>query len=257
MEIVYILGSIAIVSLVSLVGVFTLSTNEGRLKKMLFLLVSLSIGALLGDAFLHLIPESYEKINNPILISFLIMLGMISFFILERLLRWHHHHSESSAEDLKYHHGKKTDHLGKLILISDGLHNFIDGIVIGASYMVSVEIGIATTLAVILHEIPQEIGDFGVLIHSGYKVKEALFFNFLSAIFAFGGAMLILSIRSVPDYLLSYILPFTAGTFIYIAASDLVPELHESGEKEFKNILYELLGIGIGFGAMYALLFLE
>ena len=257
MEIVYILASVGVVSLISLVGVFTLSINEARLKKMIFFLVSLSIGALLGDAFLHLIPESYEKINDPVLISFLIVLGLISFFVLERLLRWHHHHSESSEKDLEYHRGKKADHLGKLILISDGLHNFIDGIVIGASYLVSTEIGVATTLAVILHEIPQEIGDFGVLIHSGYKIKEAVFFNFLSAVLAFGGAILILSLRSVPDYLMNYILPFTAGTFIYIAASDLVPELHESGKKEFKNILYELIGISIGFGAMFALLFLE
>lgn len=256
MEIIYILGSVMAVSLISLVGVFTLSVNEERLKRMLFFLVSLSIGALLGDAFFHLIPESYEKISNPTLVSSLILLGIISFFVLERFLRWHHHHNQSPAEDLR-HHGKNANHLRNLILISDGLHNFIDGIVIGASYLISIEVGIATTIAVMLHEIPQEIGDFGVLIHSGYKVKEALFFNFFSGILAFGGALLILSMRSIPDHLLSYILPFAAGIFIYIAASDLVPELHEGGKKEFKKILYELIGIGIGFGAMYALLFLE
>ncbi len=246
--------SVTIVSLVSFAGVLTLSINEKRLKQMLFLLVSLSVGALLGDAFFHLIPESYEKIENSALVSFLIILGMLAFFIIERVLHWHHH--ESSQAELEEHENK-IGHLGKLILVSDGLHNFLDGIIIGISYLASTEIGITTTIAIILHEIPQEIGDFGVLIHSGYGKKKALFFNFLSALSAFGGAILLLSFRSIPESFLNAMLPFTAGTFLYIASSDLVPELHKNSKGNLKNIIYELIGIGIGLFAMYMLLFLE
>src|SRR3989344_3801717 len=194
-----------------------------------------------------------KKIQNPETISFLIIFGILVFFMLEKVLRWHHHHDDvshkSDREDPKY--------LGRLILISDWLHNFIDGVVIGASYFISKEVGLATTLAVLLHEIPQEIGDFGVLIHSGYRVRQALWFNFLSALTAFGGAILVISLGSFPKYILDGVIPFAAGTFIYIASSDLVPELHKQSGKKFGTVFKELIGICVGVLVMYTLLFLE
>ena len=252
-NILYILGSVGAVSLISFAGVLTLSFREERLARIVFMFVAVATGALLGDAFLHLIPEAYEKIKNPETISLLIILGMLVFFVLEKVLRWHHHHDdmshESDREDPKY--------LGRLILISDGLHNLIDGVVIAASYFISVEIGLATTLAVILHEIPQEIGDFGVLIHSGYRPRQALWFNFLSAATSLAGAILVIALGSFPEYILDWVIPFAAGIFIYIASSDLVPELHRSSGKKFGTVFKELLGICVGILVMYALLFLE
>jgi len=250
----YILGSVVLVSIVSLAGVLTVSLRQERLMRALSFLIPLAVGALLGDAFFHLIPESFEETRNPAMISFLLFSGVISFFFLEKFLRWHHHATKelfpaaTSGED-------NPKHLGHLILISDGFHNFIDGVIIGVSYLVSIEVGIATTLAVILHEIPQEIGDFGVLIYAGYKRATALFYNFLSALTAVAGAMLVIIIGSLPEALIQGVVPFAAGIFIYIASSDLVPELHRNGKN--KSMLPEIVGIGIGALAMYLLLFLE
>lgn len=251
----YIIGSVALISSVSFAGVFALSLSENRLRKVLFVLVSLAIGALLGDAFLHLIPESFKSIKDPSIAAFLIIGGMLFFFILEKLLRWHRHHEElgvSDDDDVK-----DSKHIGRLILIGDGLHNFIDGIIIGVSYLVSIELGIATTLAIILHEIPQEIGDFGVLLHAGYRRKTALLFNFFSALGAFGGAIIVIIFGSIPEQLTNGILPFAAGVFIYIAGSDLVPELHKNVGTKLKITFYEVVGISIGVLAMYALLLFE
>jgi len=249
METLYILGSVAIVSLVSLTGAFTLSFREEWLKKILFLLVSLAIGALLGDAFLHLIPESYADTENPIIVSFLILSGIFIFFLLEKVIRWHHH------GPLRDPHG--THHLGRMVIISDSFHNFIDGIIIAISYMVSIEIGIATTIAIILHEIPQEMGDFGVLIHAGYEKGKALLFNLLSGATAFGGAVLVLLIGTPSEFILNSALSFVAGVFIYIAMADLVPELHKGENGKLLNVILELIGITIGVFAMFILLFLE
>lgn len=246
----YILGSVAAVSLVSLAGALALSWRQERLMRALVFLVPLAVGALLGDAFFHLIPESFEESQNPAMVSFLLFLGVITFFILEKFLRWHHHHPPGIHEEYE-----SPKHLGQLILISDGIHNFIDGIIIGVSYLAGIEIGIATTLAVILHELPQEIGDFGVLVYSGYKRITALFYNLLSALMAVAGALIVIAFGSLPEQFIQGIIPFAAGVFIYIASSDLVPELHRNGKK--KNLLPEIAGIGLGMLAMYLLLFLE
>ena len=140
-------------------------------------------------------------------------------------------------------------------LFGDGLHNFIDGLIIGASYLASVPIGIATTVAVILHEIPQEIGDFGVLIHGGFSKSKALFFNFFSAVTAVLGAVVALVVSSSIENITMFLIPFAAGGFIYIAGSDLIPELHK--EVKIKNSLLQLLFFVLGLIVMYSLLFLE
>src|SRR3989344_3083381 len=158
----YSIASVVIVSFVSLAGIFAISLKENVLRKCVFLTVSLAVGALLGDAFIHLIPEAFESIGQPILVSVAVIAGILVFFIIEKFLHWHHHALGEES-------GETIHPSGQMILISDGVHNFIDGLIIGASYLVGVEVGIATTIAVILHEIPQEIGDFGVLLHAGFS----------------------------------------------------------------------------------------
>src|SRR3989338_3881404 len=173
----YILGSVALVSLVSFVGVLSISFQQKNLTRALSFLIPLAVGTLLGDAFFHLIPQSFSGAGESMIASLSIILGILSFFFLEKFLRWHHHFVEVSPIEVGSHTDGK--HLGSLILISDGLHNFIDGVIIGVSYLLGIEVGIATTIAIIMHEIPQEIGDFGILIYAGYSRTSALFYNFL------------------------------------------------------------------------------
>jgi zinc and cadmium transporter len=243
----YAILSVIVVSLVSLIGVFTLSLKEERIRKYMFILVSLAVGALLGDAFIHIIPEAFEVSANATTTALCIIAGILIFFIIEKFLHWHHH-----GEDLEHDH---VHPVGKLILISDGVHNLIDGIIIGAAYLVSIEVGVATTIAVILHEIPQEIGDFGVLLHAGYSKQKALWFNFLSALSAIVGVVIALVIGENSNVFINSILPIAAGGFIYIALSDLIPELNKI--KSGKQSIYQILVVIIGVLAMVALVALE
>ncbi len=243
----YTLLSVVVVSLISLVGIFTLSLREEILRKHISLFISLAIGALLGDAFIHLIPEALEASSNAVSTSVLIITGIFSFLILEKFLHWHHH-----GEDAGDQH---VHPLGKLILISDGVHNFLDGIIIGASFLVSVPVGIATTVAVILHEIPQEIGDFAVLLHAGYSKARALWLNFLSALAALAGAGAFFLLGSLAESFTSWFLPLSAGGFIYIAVADLIPELHKTNKA--KHSILQLIAVVIGVAAMVGLTWLE
>lgn len=244
---IYTLVSVAIVSLVSLVGVFTLSLKEEILRKYVFVFISIAVGALLGDAFIHLIPEAFENSSSSTLVSILIIVGILLFFIVEKLLHWHHHGEDKDDCDIHP--------VGKLILMSDGFHNFLDGIIIAASFMVSIPIGIATTIAVILHEIPQEIGDFAVLLHSGYTKKQALWLNFLSAVMAVFGAVVFFLLGSMAESVSSWLVPIAAGGFIYIAVADLIPELHKT--KEFKRSTIQVAVVIVGVLIMSVLTFLE
>lgn len=243
---IYTLFSVILVSLISLCAVFFLSWSEMKLKKILFILVSFAVGGLFGDAFIHLIPESFHKVGGSLSTSLYILTGILLFFILERFIHWRHCHNPECGE---HAHPMVT-----INLIGDGIHNAIDGILIGASYLMSIPLGIATTIAVILHEIPHEIGNFGVLVHGGLTAKKALFFNFLSALTAILGAVAFLIIGSAVKGVSTAIVPITAGGFVYIAGSDLIPELkHE--EKLGKSIL-QLVSILLGIGMMSLLKFL-
>lgn len=242
------LGSVLLVSLISLIGIFTLSLKDSFIKGMTFVLVGVATGALLGDAFIHLIPEAFEETTNPIFLSLTIIGGMLIFFVLEKFLHWHHHQGLEGSEP-------EIHPVGKMILVSDGVHNFVDGLIIAASYLVSVEIGIATTIAVILHEIPQEIGDFGVLLHSGYSKMKALFYNFISALFAVLGAAVALLLGGATEGFTAWLVPLAAGGFIYIALTDLIPELHKT--TSVRHSLLQLLAVIIGVGAMLAILLIE
>jgi zinc and cadmium transporter len=257
MNMLYAFVSVMVVSLIAFVGLFTLTLGERLLRRTLFLLVSLSVGALFGDAFIHLIPEAFETVTNPTLVSLSILAGIGLFFVLEKFLHWHHNHGADVDEVV---HGHEHDHskikpVGYLVLVSDGFHNFIDGLIIGASYMVSMEVGIATTIAVMLHEIPQEVGDFGVLLHAGFSKMKALFYNFLSACAAILGVLATVFIGEVSDQVSHLITAFAAGGFIYIAGSDLVPELQKTAGTK-KSVL-QFIAIGLGIALMYGLLFFE
>ncbi|KKW05343.1 MAG: hypothetical protein UY41_C0055G0006, partial [Candidatus Moranbacteria bacterium GW2011_GWE1_49_15] len=201
----YTIASVLIVSVVSLIGVMTLSLGKNTLEKILILLVSFSAGTLLGDAFIHLIPESMEGGNGAV--------------VLEKFIHWRHCHEAGCPEH--------SHALPSMILVGDGLHNFIDGMIIAASYLISIPVGIATTIAVLFHEIPQEIGDFGVLVHGGFSKTKALFYNFASASTSVLGAVLVLVASSYSENAEIFLVPFAAGGFIYIATADIIPELHK------------------------------
>ncbi len=243
----YSLASVVVVSLISLVGIAAIAMDEKRLNRLLTFLVSFAVGGLFGDAFIHILPDAYEHVSSSYVVSFGVLGGILIFFVLEKFIYWRHCHA--GVCDL---HDKPVIWVN---LIGDGLHNFIDGIVIGASYCVSIPIGLTTTLAVVLHEIPQEIGDYAILVSGGLSRLKALFLNFLCACVAILGTILALwlgpSIKDFP-YLM---LPLTAGGFIYLAGSDLIPELHK--EVDVGRSLLQLVSVILGIAVMALLLLLD
>ena len=243
---IYSLVSVLIVSSISFLGLLTLSIKIDKLKKILLYMVSFSAGALFGDAFIHLLPEIIEEVGFGLNISIYVMFGIGFSFIIEKFIHWRHCHIPDSKEHVHP--------FAMMNLFGDGVHNFIDGIIIAASYLVSVPVGIATTLAVILHEIPSEIGDFGVLLHGGFSKGKALFYNFITALTAVLGAIVSLLISSYVENITIFLIPFAAGSFIYIAGSDLIPELHK--EVEVKKSLLQFIAIVLGVLVMFLLLFL-
>ena len=244
---IYALLSVFLISLISFVGVFTLGIKAQRLKKVLIYFVSFSAGALFGDVFIHLLPEVVEEHGFGLNIGIGVLVGIVLFFILEKFVHWQHCH----VPEEKGHVHPFT----YSILVGDALHNFIDGLIIGASYLVSVPAGVATTLAVALHEIPQEIGDFGVLIHGGFSKGKALMLNFLSALTAVLGVIVALALSGTIESISLILVPIAAGGFIYIAGSDLIPELHKHSEK-FGESLGHLIVFILGILVMGLLLFL-
>jgi zinc and cadmium transporter len=234
------LVSTLVVCVASFAGVLFLAFKMKLLQRIVFVLVSFAVGALFGNAFFLAIPESQEMLGNNLHVGLFVVGGILLMFVVEKLIHWQHNHNVDQIKD--------EAPLGYISLFADGVHNFIDGILIASSWMVSPEIGLATTLAVIAHEIPQEISDFGVLIHAGFSRKKALFFNFLSACTAVFGALVTLWIGSEFVNVSGYILPFAAGGFIYLAGSDLIPELHR--EKSIRKNLLQLVVIVIGLALM-------
>ena len=253
---VYALISVFVVSLISIIGVFALSLNQKILNKSIFLLVSLAVGALFGDAIIHLIPEAFERVENPARISLFIIIGIISFFVLEKFLRWSHSH-EYDYEGVERDQEKVSavKPIGSLIIASDSIHNLIDGMIIGVSYLISIEIGITTTVAIILHEIPQEISDFALLIYAGYSNTKALLLNFVSSLFAVVGTIIVFVFDSSVESFVPLMIAFAAGGFLYIAGSDLVPEIHKTSD--IKESLQQFIAIIIGIAIMFLLLVFE
>ena len=207
-------------------------------------MISFSAGAMFGDAFLHLLPETVAEHGFTLSVSLSVLGGIIGFFVIEKLIHWRHCHmpiTENHVHPFAW-----------MNLVGDGVHNFIDGLIIGASYLVSIPVGIATTIAVILHEIPQEIADFGVLLHGGFSKKKALLVNFLTALTALLGGVLALILSHYIEGITVFLVPFAAGGFIYIAGSDLIPELHK--EVKFSRSVLQVVSFVCGIGIMLLLL---
>jgi zinc and cadmium transporter len=248
------LGSVVMVSLVSFVGLIFLSRGRSRLDALLMYLVSLAAGVLLGTAFFHLIPEAFEILGGSVRLPVYVLAGFLGFFFLERFLWAHHHgHGEEPVTGRDCHENavegpvvpglpppphdpdreppRRARPVVVMSLVGDGLHNFIDGMLIAAAYGVSPGLGFVTTGAVLLHEVPQEAGEFGVLVRGGLSVEKALWLNFLSASMAIVGALVALVAGAGSSGFTVALVPVTAGTFIYIAAADLIPELHHKHER--------------------------
>jgi len=236
-DLVAILASVTVVSLISFIGVIFIGLKESLLRRIVMVLVGFASGTLLGGAFFDLLPEAVNMINPPITIFYFVILGIIVFFCIEKFLHWRHcHEEECQVHTFAY-----------ISLVGDGVHNFIDGMIIAATFVFSFELGLITTLAVISHEIPQEIGDFGVLIYGGFGKRKALTYNFISALTAILGAIVtyyVVYLRN--NYTL--LVPFAAGGFIYIAATDLMPELHKKSHAG--ESIIQLLSILFGLGLM-------
>lgn len=234
--------SILFVSLLAFAGIIFLVLKFKLFQRIQTLLLSFAIGTLLGGAFLHLIPESLEHGHNS-LAPIMIIVSIVAFFILEKYLHvLRHHHPQKN--------GIRT--FGPLNLFADGMHNFLDGILIAAAYKVDIHTGIIATAAVLAHELPQEIGDFAVLIQAGYSKRKALFFNFISALSAFAGGLIVLIFPDTGLEVSHYILPLAAGGFIYIALADLVPELNI--QASLKKSIFQVLALLLGIFVMILLL---
>jgi zinc and cadmium transporter len=242
------------VSCIALVGLFTFSIKKDVIEKISFALVAVAAGTFLGDAFFHLLPESIELAGISNLKEILIfpVFGILTFFVLEEVIHWHHHLTEEV--DIIGKEVKKHIHpMAITNLVGDGLHNFLDGVAIAASFSISSQLGVATVLAIVLHEIPQEFADFGILTYSGLKRKSALIWNFISGLLSVLGVIVFQLFASSFDNIEKYILATIAGVFIYIATTDLFPEIHRNKRVDYLQIFYVIAGILI----MYSLTVIE
>jgi len=210
----WIVGSGLLMSAIAMVGSLTLVLSEQTLQRILLPLVAFSAGSLLGGAFFHMIPTGLASGLDDITVYILVLAGFSMFFGLEQFLHWHHcHRAETGC--------KKP--LTYLVLIGDGLHNFLGGLAVAGTFLIDIRLGIVTWLAAAAHEVPQELGDFGVLVHGGWSRRQALFYNTLSALTFLLGSIIAYFASFRID--VSFLIPFAAGNFIYIGASDLIPEI--------------------------------
>ncbi|NJO91680.1 MAG: ZIP family metal transporter [Chloroflexia bacterium] len=241
--ILYALLSATIVSLVAFIGILFLAFKTEKLQKIVFILVSFAVGSLFGSAFFVLIPESYHLMPDSFVPGLMIVAGVLTMFILEKFIHWRHGHNVQYIP--------KEASLGYVSLMTDSLHNFVDGVLIASAWAVSPEVGMVTTLSVIIHEAPQEISDFGILIYAGFSKKRALLFNFLAAVTALLGVLFTAWLGHYFENITNYILPMAAGGFIYLAGSDLIPQLHK--EKSTKKNLIQFVAIVAGFAMMFVI----
>lgn len=237
MILLYILLSVFLISLISLVGIFTLSLKKDFLKKTTRLLVAFAAGSFLGLVFFDLIPELVEKGTEAALIY--VLFGIILFFIVEGFVHWHHCHN----------HGVGAKPITYVNLLGEAVHNFIDGAVLAAAYLINIPTGIATTAAIIFHEIPQEISDFVILLHGGFSRKKALLANFLVALTAVAGAITAYLFSNILEQSTLVLLGIAAGGFMYMATTDILPELHK--EEESGKMVSQFLAFLIGIAVMF------
>ncbi len=229
--------------LIAFIGAFSLLISKKSLGKLLLILVAFSAGALISGAFFHLIPESLQE-NSPMFVFSYVIIGFIGFFVMEKFLHWHHCHK-----------GKCEVHpVSHLILYGDGIHNFIDGLIIAAAFIISIPFGIITSLLILAHEIPQELGDFGVLIYGGFSRKKSLIYNFIAQLTCLLGGIIGFFFSSALEFS-RFLIPFAAGGFIYISASDLIPEIRKEPSL-LKSLLYiSVFIIGLVLLILFKVLF--
>lgn len=245
MNVWYAFISVMLVSFTSVVVGLPLLMKKKISNGLLIFLLSMSVGVLLSVVFIDFLPEVYEH-GESLFASLYIILGFLVMFILEKLI--HYHHSKKCENDNCGH--SHAYNVAPINLIGDGIHNFIDGLVIVASYSVNIGVGIATTISIIFHEVPQEIADFGVLLYSGLSKKKVLLFNALSALTSVVGMGLGFFLLSYYESINTFIIPFASGNFIYIAASNLVPQLHR--HCKLKDTLLHIGAIVLGVGVIVA-----
>ncbi|MCK4892169.1 MAG: ZIP family metal transporter [Candidatus Pacebacteria bacterium] len=240
-EFIYAIVAVLAVSAISLVGLFTISLKKKFLDKIILILVAFAAGSLLGAAFFEILPEAIAHGEKNIFAY--VFLGLMIFFMMERYIYWHHCHKDNC----KKHYHPMT----YLNLAGDAIHNFVDGALIAASFAVSVPLGITATFAITAHEIPQEIGDFAILIHGGFSRAKALLFNFISALFAVLGVIAAFFFINSIENLIPFILAIAGGGFIYIATADLIPEIHKETNK--KNIIIQSMALISGVAVIFIL----
>jgi zinc and cadmium transporter len=231
--------AVAAVSAIPLIGVVAFVVRPERLQQATLYLLSLAVGALLGSAFYHLLPEAFARPAPGLSPSLLVLVGFIGLFLLEKFLWAHQHPVPESRVGLPP--------LAILNLTGDGLHNFVDGMVIAASFSAHPSLGVSTTLAVVLHEVPRELGDFGILIYSGLSIRRAVLWHLAVGSLAIAGTVVTLLLGRWVLGLTSALLPIAAGNFIYIAASDLIPELQRDrrAATSIRQVIVVLVGIGL------------
>jgi zinc and cadmium transporter len=210
-------------------------------------LVSFAIGSLLGAAFLGLLPHAMAAPGvedfHPLFLT--VLLGLLGFFLLEKLVLWRHCHSDHCEAHSAHDHPENNDAAGWMVLLGDGMHNFVDGVLIAAAFLTDTHLGIVTALAIAAHEIPQEVGDFVVLLHSGFSRGKALFFNVLASLTTIIGALLAYWSLSDMQHVLPYVLAVAASSFIYIAVADLIPGLHKRAEASATIQQVSLIAAGV------------
>ncbi|MBT5808091.1 ZIP family metal transporter [Candidatus Uhrbacteria bacterium] len=245
MTLVSILIATGLIALLSLGGIFIIWSSNMQLQKGLLLLVALSAGAMFGNTFFHLLPEAIELTETTSMSMLTMLLIFTGAFVLsylfEQVLHWHHCHNTTSCSVSKKPYGH-------LILGGDSVHNFIDGIIIATAFLVNTELGIATTIAIALHEVPQEIGDYAALVHAGWSKNKAMLHNFLASTTVILGGAVGYAIVESNELLVPVLIPFAAGSFLYIAAADLLPELKH--EDNYKKGLLQFLVFMIGLSLM-------
>jgi len=228
------------ISLIALIGAITLLLSEGAFQRLLLPWVAISAGSLIGGALFHMLPEAVQSLKGDCLLYLLTACGFVLFFMMEQLFSWHPCHLP-----LSQHRHPVT----YLMLLSDAVHNFIDGTAVAAGFMVDLRLGFAAWLVVAAHEIPQELGDFGVMIYWGWSKGRALLFNFLSGLTFLGGALITYVLA--PQLRVAWLPPFAAGAFLYVGAVDLVPEIKAGHER--KKIWMHTLCFMVGLFGLYLL----
>jgi len=238
------------VSLCSLSSALALWLPAERLKQIVPFLVALAVGVLLGDAFIHLIPDATARQGSVSDVCLMVLIGVFGFFVMEKLVRWRHDHTVDTQA--------KTGEilpLAKMNLIGDAIHNFVDGVLIAGSFLADPVVGLTTTLAIIAHEVPQELGDVGALLRGGYTPRQAVLYNFYCSLTVVPGALFTLLLGQVAESSLIVLLPIAAGGFIYIAASDLIPVLHE--RSTLPHLGGQAISFALGIACMQGVVLFE